>query len=1012
MILSFNDTTFEVQPNDSSYRYRAIMQRPQLMLKFSLPEYVEIPIGATCEYMGETYHLAQPQDIKKQGERNIEYTLNMVGREDSLTLYKLRNSVNHRLKWSMCAKPHEFIAEIVANLNERDGEGMWSVGTCIEANEKTIEFNHTSIDAALQSVADTFETEWEIVNNTIHLRKVEYFKDNPLPLAYGKGNGFVPGVGRTTPSGEQPIKRLYVQGTDRNIDRSTYGAPELLLPLSQQLEYEGRTYQSSKDGTYIERIDKVSQAVKEDSLDCSEIYPSRIGKVSEVIVANAEKNFYDFTDLTIPQNLNFNDYIIAGETMTVIFQTGMLAGKEFEVKYKHAERRWELVPQEIDGVMMPNETFKPAAGENPDTYAVFGIMLPQEYICNDESKEGASWDMFREAARHLYENEEQKFTFSGTLQSLWAKRNWDNVGGRLKVGGYVLFTDNQFAKDGVAIRITGIKDFLTSPYAPTIEISNSVSGQSVTSQLRNIGQQEVVIEETAKSLKQFTRRRFRDAQETLTMLEAAMLDNFSNSISPVAVQTMAALIGDESLQFRFITAADNATPDPDFQVTYDNATMQVTCPHTFLQHMTLGIDTISSSHMLGEYKVWEMQSFVSGALADGSKKYYLYAKCSTDTEQEGEFVLSDTAIGLEAVAGYYHLLVGVLNSEFEGERSYVSLYGFTEVLPGRVTTDRIVSSDGKTYFDLANGEIGGIIKFLTGDDYQTVIDGGYIRTELINAKLLEVAKVLAGDADGKRIEVNPDDKAVYIYDENDNLVTVFEGNEYADINALFGDTGGDATMTAHATAKVDLDSTSGSEQDTFNGDEAISQMFYTATPAIVKFGVAGFLHTRVVCDADPKEDGTASATLRLYVDTYSDDAGTMRLQRVLVGQCGCSCISNGDEVEYDTASLNVGNKSVKVVAGYHVIVVEWELLASNVNRGKNEAHADWGNIKAGYMTEFYISRFFANGFVVGSRRDNYVLALNDGTSGMSFAVQNGNYGLQVSSQGVKIKRNGGAWADL
>lgn len=92
--------------------------------------------------------------------------------------------------------------------------------------------------------------------------------------------------------------------------------------------------------------------------------------------------------------------------------------------------------------------------------------------------------MFREAVKYMYEHEEQKFTFTGTLQGLWSKRNWLRVGGHLKVGGYILFSDTQFAKDGVSIRITGIKDYLSSPYSPTIELSSSVSGSSVASDLK------------------------------------------------------------------------------------------------------------------------------------------------------------------------------------------------------------------------------------------------------------------------------------------------------------------------------------------------------------------------------------------------------------------------------------------------------------------------------------------------------------------------------------------------
>ena len=667
LTLHFNNTTLDVQESDSSYRYRSLMSKPQLVLKFSLSEFVEIPVGAWCEYQGVKYKLGSPENIKKNGTRNIEYTLTLGTLEDNMSLYKMRNPVDKRLKWSMCAKPHELVEAIVWNLNQRDGAGVWKVGECLDAAEQTVEFNHTYVDAALQDVANKFETEWEINDYTISLHKVEYFKDDPLPLAYGKGNGFEPGVGRTTQSDELPIKRLYVQGGDRNIDRSKYGSAELLLPKSQTLVYEGRIYQSDAEGYSIERIDKVSDAVKEDSLDCSEIYPSRVGTVSAVECIDAGKNFYDIIDNSIPAELNFNDYVIEGETATIIFQKGMLAGddKQFEFKYNHSERRFELVPQEIDGVTMPNETFSPAVG---DTYAIFGIMLPDSYICNNTDKTGASWDMFREAARKLYENEDPKFTFTGTLQGLWAKKNWLRVGGRLKVGGYVLFTDEQFAPDGIPIRITGIKEFLTSPYAPVLEISNSVSGKSVSSQLREIGQNEVATDNSIRNAVSYTKRRFRDVRETMAMLEDSMLDNFTNSINPLTVQTMMMLVGDESLQFRFVASKTDLTAVGD-GITYDNTAKQLHIPHGFIQHMTLGIGTISSSHADSEYKVWEMNEYLSPYLDNGAKKYYLYAKVSrTDTTVKGDFLLSDRAIKMTDVAGYYHLLVGILNSEYDGEQ--------------------------------------------------------------------------------------------------------------------------------------------------------------------------------------------------------------------------------------------------------------------------------------------------------------------------------------------------------
>lgn len=790
----------DVVVNDSSYRYRSLCAKPQLILKFSLPEYIDIPVGSWCEFQNQKFTLNTVSNLKKNGTRDIEYNMTMGTDEDKLGLYKMRNSIDRRLKYSMTAKPHEIIEEIVKNLNNREGRKIWNVGDCIDASEKTIEFNHSFIDDALQSAATLFETEWEINNKVISLHKVEYFKEDPLPLSYGKGNGFVPGVGRTTQSDEQPIKRIYAQGGERNIDRSKYGSAELLLPKSQILEYEGRTYKSDADGYYIERIDKVSDAVKEDSLDCSDIYPSRIGTVSSVEVANASKNFYDFIDNTIPENLNFNDYIIEGETPTIIFQSGMLAGndKEFEFKYKHAERRFELVPQEIDGVTMPNETFKP---EKDDTYAVFGIMLPDEYICNNTDKSGASWDMFRECARKLYENEDQKFTFSGEMQGLWAKRNWLRVGGRLKVGGYILFSDEQFAPDGMAIRITGIKDYINSPYSPTLELSNSVSGKNVSSQLKEIENQEVTLDDTKKGIIRFTKRRFRDALETLQMLDKSLL-NFSNSVNPVSVQTMATLIGDESLQFRFVDSKENLTA-VSYQITYDNKAKQLHCPHGFLQHMTLGISSISSSHADSEYKVWEIAEYLSPVLTETDRKYYLYAKVSrNDTALKGEFLLSEKAIAMDDVDNYYHLLVGVLNSELNEERSYVSLYGYTEILPGRITTDKIVSSDGISFIDLLNNALhlgnGSTYLDWNNEELATLI--------MSNATIKDKLKVI-GEALIAGFLFS--DEVIKSSMMVENEAAMYLNGKRGKIHLQSNYTGGDYSLDMNTKSEIDIDASSG-----------------------------------------------------------------------------------------------------------------------------------------------------------------------------------------------------------
>lgn len=697
MKIHFNNKEIDILVDTSSYRYTALQNVGTLYLYFASEEFINIPVGAYCIYKNITYYLMDPDDFKKKSSRNFEYTLVMYDIGAILGKYKCRDIVSKRLKFDYTAKPHEHLQLIVDNLNMRDSG--WKVGECIEAEEKTINYNHIFCSEALPTIANTFKTEYEIdpAIKTIHLRKVEYNKGEPLPLEYGKDKGFVPGLGRSNKDGNRPVTILYVQGGEQNIDFSKYGSKELLLPKNQRLEYEGRAYVSDAEGLYIKRADTTLTDVQEDSLDCSHISPKRVGSVSNVVVSDKEKNFYDFIDNSIPDDLNFEDYVIEGNNMTVIFQSGMLAGsnKEFEVKYVHKERKFLITPQEIDGQIMPNDIYKPNLG---DKYAVFGIQLPDAYICNNSTKEGASWDMFREAAKYLYENEDPKFTFKGELDSIYSKKRWLSIGGKIKLGGYILFKDPQFIPEGIKIRITSIKEYIHRPYSPIIELSNTTTGVTVSSELNKIESNEVKTDNQYKNSIQFTKRRFRDAKETISMLNDALL-HFSGSISPISVQTMSLLVGDESLQFRFVNNKTNPT-QVEYLVTYDSKKKVLSAPGEILQHMTIGIDTLSSGHKASEYKFWDIEKYTSPTLTE-TVGYYLYVKANKNGTT-GSYVLSKNAIKLEGVEGYYHFLVGILNSEFEEDRSFVELFGFTEILPGRITTDRIVSSDGLNFMDFVN----------------------------------------------------------------------------------------------------------------------------------------------------------------------------------------------------------------------------------------------------------------------------------------------------------------------
>lgn len=711
------ETLLDVMPDDNSYRHRAIMSDNALTLYFSLAQHVEIPVGAYCEHGGERYTLMRPEALKMQHTRHFDYTLELEGEQGKMSIWKFRNPIDGRLRFSLTARPKEHLQMLVDNLNRRDSG--WTVGECIESAERVVNYEHAFCRDALALMAKAFDTEYEIVGKRISLGAVEHDRANALPLSYGKGNGFVSGVARTNGEDSVPTEILYVQGGERNIDRSKYGASTLHLPLNATIGFDGarfegetgydtrkaRRYRTDEKGFAVQRADRPLSSKAEDSVDLTDIYPSRVGTVAEVITANEKNHFYDFTDPTIPDTLDFEQCLIAGEKMTVIFQSGMLSGREFEVKYAHAAsgkkaRRFEIVPQEIDGMTMPGGVFVPCLG---DKYAVFHCMLPQAYINDTATRSGAEWDLLRKAVKHLYSHEDPKFSFTGTLDGIWAKRNWANVGGRLKIGAFILFSDKQFQPEGVAVRIVGIKDYINTPHSPEIELSNAPVSSSFGTTLKALESAAVGVEEKHREALQYSKRRFRDAQETAEMIGAALSDRFTNAISPAAVQTMSLLVGDESLQFRFVGSRTNPTAVP-HAVTYNAKTKAVNAASGILQHLTLGIRTVSAKHSPSEYRFWDVAAFTSGRLDDAAKKYYLYVRAPRNGNR-AEFVLKESPVGFESDAANYHLLVGVLNSEYDGDRSFAPLYGFSEVLPGRITTDRVATSDGRSFFDLAAGEM-------------------------------------------------------------------------------------------------------------------------------------------------------------------------------------------------------------------------------------------------------------------------------------------------------------------
>lgn len=497
--------------NDNDYIIKSVMGIDEMYVSFSLPEYIEFPTDKTyIDYEGNRYYLFEPAQVKKYNSENFEYNLKLEGEAAKLKRWILRNTFDDRIKFAVTDKPINILNMIVANCNLR--EQGWNVGTCIDSIEKQVSFNSNKIIDALQLIADTFETEWYIIGKTIHIGKERYGYSRPIDLSYGSGYGVKPVIDRKN-SGDKQIQRLYVQGGDRNINSSMppdgYGNKFLLLPKGQTIFYNGidfsinagignaREYQVSNDGLSISRSGSVATDVSEDSIDLSHIYPKRECEVTGVTIepnpSDSRNPYYNINDSTIPEALNYNDYMLTGEKIHITFQSGKLTGRTFDIStYIHGSRTFKLVSINEDGQVMPNMTFAPEIG---DVFIVFGCTLPDAYIRDDNTKTGASWDMFREAVKILWEREEMQVQFTLPIDEIWYR----NSISRINKGDYINFIDDDIAVGGLRIRVITLKQYLYNENKIELTLSNIRATKGIKGRLSYLDAIDVNIGAAAKT---------------------------------------------------------------------------------------------------------------------------------------------------------------------------------------------------------------------------------------------------------------------------------------------------------------------------------------------------------------------------------------------------------------------------------------------------------------------------------------------------------------------------------
>lgn len=658
-------------------------------------------IGDRITIFGRDYKLNRLPSVKKTGMHAFQYTLQFEGVQYDLfrvtydlTIDTTTNELQDIQGDSLTGNLHRFMTVLVANAN-RVFPGKWKLGVCPDTiGDKTLTFGESdNCLSVLQNLCgeSNFNVEFDIVQAdgiyTINLYE-RVGQTLPYKFEYGKGRGLYD-LHRENVSSANIVTRLKVYGSTENIT-SKYRADRLCLP--------GRT----KGQSYIEKAEMVAKyGIFEGRKNFDNVKPTFTGSIESKV------DEFSFIDTKFPFDLNAKNadgetlYLINGVSAKIHFNTGNLAGYDFEVKaYDHTFKKFTLIKTTDDrGDVFPSETSAAFQFGLGDEYKVLDIAYSPEIEAQAEA------DLEEVANKYYDQNCQPKVQYGLSVHKSYLEKivgTPDSITNVFTPGDYLHVVDKDIDVNK-AIRIKSFVRNILDPYEYTLTISDTVTSATITNRvISDLVELDKIV--TINNLKDPTRARanWRSSREVLNMVFDPEGDYYTDKIKPNSIDTMALSVGAKSMQFGLM----NTVFQPNFQGNNNVVKWQ----GGVLTHYTINEESAVS---------WVMAD--AQTTLTSNVPYYLYAKCEKNGTA-GSFIFTASQIKVDEDANYYHFLVGTLSSidpELKA-RSLALTYGFTMINGRFIKTGRIESADGTTYFDLDNSEIGGRIVFNSNGEEKTL----------------------------------------------------------------------------------------------------------------------------------------------------------------------------------------------------------------------------------------------------------------------------------------------------
>lgn len=459
-------------PNEGCKRKLTLQKEDYILLKFSLenPIYFKLGTYVECDFgLFEVCDLQSPTFNTDNAGYDYELRLDAHYWKWKNKIFKYTPETSgQEASWSLTAPLDVQASIVLRNLKAlgytyKGQDFDFSIDSTVENKSLLMTYDNTNILDACFEMAKKWDCECWVTDNIIHFGKCEFGDYVNMEIAKN--------VGEMSRSESQSTyaTRIYAFGSTRNI-------PANYRPVDEAVVVNGVVQKRLMlpEGTLY--IDAYSDMSTEEAIEqvvvFDDIYPRRVGTMSNITtkeytetIENAdgtttEKKWdaYRFKDTGITFS---KDYILPGEELTIIFQSGKLNGMVFAVTFDpdgKDEQLWEIVRNEDYGRPLPDEVLIP---EDGDTYVLSG--WDSTKITELGLVSAAERELKEEAEKYIAKSKIDPNTYNCTMMSdnAYSEDGMHNLYG---IGQRVNLINKAYFENGRLSRVIGFEFNLDKPY--------------------------------------------------------------------------------------------------------------------------------------------------------------------------------------------------------------------------------------------------------------------------------------------------------------------------------------------------------------------------------------------------------------------------------------------------------------------------------------------------------------------------------------------------------------------